>query len=75
MIFSTRLAFAALLDDGSVLALGSENHGDKIPGHIQTQLQNVKTIFATGYAFAALLNELGEVKIMEVKFLVPLNSN
>merc|ERR1712034_127922 len=51
-------AFAALLDDGSVLGWGNANYGGKIPDDIQKKLVNVtKMIFATDCAFAALLND------------------
>jgi len=56
MIFSTNLAFAALLDNGTVVAWGRENFGGKIPDKIQTQLVNVKMIFSTNSSFAALLD-------------------
>jgi len=57
MIFSTNGAFAALLNDGDVVAWGNENSGGKIPDDIQPRLQNVETIFTTCYAFTALLND------------------
>merc|ERR1711925_25047 len=60
MIFSTNSAFAALLNDDSVLAFGNPLRGGKIPKDIQLQLQkSVKTIFSTNSAFAALLNDGG----------------
>merc|ERR1711925_56786 len=55
-IFSTQLAFAALLHDGSVFAWGGTLYGGKIPADIQTQLQqNVNMIFSNNFAFVALL--------------------
>jgi len=57
MICSTFDAFTALLDDGIVVAWGSEYFGDKIPNEIKTQLVNVKLIFSANNAFAALLDD------------------
>jgi len=58
MIVSTTRAFAALLNDGSVLCWGNEDNGGKIPDETQKKLANVtKMIFSTHYAFAALLND------------------
>jgi hypothetical protein len=54
-IFSTWNAFAALLKDDSVVTWGAGNNGGKIPKTIKNQLQNVKMIFSTDCAFAALL--------------------
>jgi len=56
MISSTKSAFAVLLDDGNVLVWGEDNnHGGKIPDHIQQKLKNVKMIFSNFDTFAALL--------------------
>jgi len=55
MIATDGQSFAALLDNGSVMAWGNENAGGKIPEEIQMKLKNVKKIFSTEYAFAALL--------------------
>merc|ERR1712034_186713 len=45
------------LKNGSVVAWGNKYLGGKIPEAIQTQLQNVNTIFSTDYSFAALLHD------------------
>jgi len=55
IIFSTNDSFAALLDNGTVVAWGDEDFGGKIPDEIQIQLVNVKMIASTATAFAALL--------------------
>jgi len=52
-----QFAFAALLGDGSVVALGNEELGGKIPVLIQPHLQDVKAIFSTSVAFAALTHD------------------
>jgi len=56
MIFSTTLAFSALLNDGRVVTWGHTNYGGDSRS-VQSQLQNVKIIFSTSRAFAALLND------------------
>jgi len=56
MIFSTDNAFAALLQNGSVLFWG--NDGQIIPHDLQLQLhESVQTIFSNNYAFVALLKD------------------
>jgi len=56
LIVSNYGAFAALLENGSVIAWGDLYHGGSIPDNIQTHLlKNVKTIHSTNDAFAALL--------------------
>jgi len=60
IIISTRSAFAALLENGKVVAWGDINCGGLIPDEIQNHLQNVKMIVSTDMAFAALL-ENGDV--------------
>ena len=58
MIFSTQLAFAALLDNGKVLAWGGPHSAGQIPDKTQENLtNNTKMIFSTDGAFAALLND------------------
>jgi alpha-tubulin suppressor-like RCC1 family protein len=57
MIYSTCSAFAALLQDGSVLAWGDNDFGGNIPELVQNQLKKVKMIYSTYFAFAALLED------------------
>ena len=69
IVFKTRVEFIHLkqflltqkivlpVNDGSVLAWGMEIFGGKIPHFIQNQLKNVKMVFSTDAAFAALLND------------------
>ncbi|MEI8237211.1 MAG: hypothetical protein WCG11_08590, partial [Methylococcaceae bacterium] len=45
-------AFAAIKNDGSVVAWGNSDFGGTAPN-----MTNVKQIFSTGYAFAALKND------------------
>eukprot|EP00435_Cladocopium_sp_Y103_P002201 s271_g1.t1 len=47
-------AFAAILEDGSVVAWGDQDCGGD-SSEVQHQLVNVKQLEATGYAFAAIL--------------------
>ena len=54
MIFSTDCAFAALLNDGTVVSWGSAGDGGKIPDDIQIQLIEVKQIIPSSTTFAAL---------------------
>ncbi|WP_198133190.1 Ig-like domain-containing protein, partial [Aeromonas simiae] len=58
-IFSTDSAFAALLQDGSVVSWGSNrrDHWHEDNGIVQPQLKGVQTIFSTRGAFAALLQD------------------
>merc|ERR1712034_242363 len=56
-IVSTDLAFAALFNNGSVLAWGFEFFGGKIPNKVRIQLKNVTMMFSTDVTFAALLND------------------
>lgn len=55
MIVSNFGAFAALLENGNVLAWGNPWEGGTIPEITQNQLKNVIMLFATEKAFAALL--------------------
>jgi len=65
MIRSTGLAFATLLNDGTVVGWGfprigllGHNDGGEIPRNIQKQMiKNVKMIFSNCCSFAALLND------------------
>merc|ERR1712034_103319 len=66
-IVSTDLAFAALFNNGSVLAWGFELSGGRILGEVQIKLQNIKMIFSTDGAFAALFND-GSVLAWGAKF-------
>jgi len=54
IIVSTLSAFAALLENGDVVAWGDEDLGGRIPN--KKLLQNVTTIISNAYAFAALLD-------------------
>ena len=51
-ITASRAAFAALLEDGSVVTWGEPFEGAEA---VQSQLQNVLEIQAAGFAFAAFL--------------------
>ena len=53
-IFSTHETFAALLENGTVVAWGDSNC--KIPDEIQEQLKKVKVLFSNEIAFSALLD-------------------
>jgi len=55
-LFSTEGAFAALLDNGTVVAWGEENYGGVISPEIQIQLKNVKMVFPQKNRFTALCN-------------------
>lgn len=56
-IFTSRDAFAALKDDGSVITWGSKNAGGDSSSVANLLASGVKTIYATEYAFAALKND------------------
>ena len=49
-------AFAAILDDGSIVTWGHASHGGDSSA-VQRQLKNVQQIQATGAAFAAILGD------------------
>ena len=55
-IQATATAFAAILEDGSVIAWGDESFGGDC-SEVQAQLRNVKQIQATATAFAAILED------------------
>ena len=52
MVTASRAAFAALLEDGSVVTWGEPFEGAEA---VQSQLQHVLEIQAAGFAFAAFL--------------------
>ena len=59
-VVPNRYSCAALKNDGSVVAWGSENYGGDLayPVDVRTLLSsNVVTLFASSYAFAALLQD------------------
>jgi hypothetical protein len=60
-----------------LIAWGSEDDGGKISNKTQSQLQDVKMIFSTNHAFAALLEKgMGDMNIMEeVNFLKRFKTN
>ncbi len=53
----TAEAFAALYMDGTVYAWGDKDYGGFIDKKIQSQLYNVRAIYATGKAFSALTSD------------------
>jgi hypothetical protein len=53
----TAKAFSALYVDGTVYAWGDKDYGGYIDDKTQTQLYNVRAIYATGKAFAALTSD------------------
>jgi hypothetical protein len=62
------LAFAAILEDGSVVAGGHPDHGGDCSS-LQDQLRNVRQIAATGSVFAAILSDgslVGATQTVEV---------
>ena len=55
-IYSTDLAFAAVLKDGTVVTWGDKDYGGNSAA-VQAALTGVETIYSTWFAFAALLND------------------
>ena len=55
-IQSNEFAFAALLEDGSVVSWGAHTHGGD-GEDIQDQLKNIQFIAATSMAFCAVTND------------------
>jgi len=55
MVFSTRGAFAMLLENDTVFAWGDEAFGGKIPNN-EEFLKNVKTIFPQREGFTAIFH-------------------
>ena len=55
-IHASNCAFAAILDDGSVVTWGDDEHGGDSSA-VQDQLKNVQQIHASNCAFAATLDD------------------
>ena len=53
---STRLAFAAILEDGSVVTWGDADFGGD-SSFVRDELKNVQQIQSTWYAFTAILGD------------------